>query len=308
MRTKPLPIDDVEAFKSLPVEYISMGGFSKIAFHKTGIFSSRRPVITCLAGYYRNMSDFAQFTTLIKRSLGSDWPIVLIDLPGRGRSTNRRSMQNYTSVHDAHVVSAVLTSLCVEKTILVGQGHGGQTIMTLSAQRPTLISGAVLIDAGPLADPRGLVRMRNNLQHICATRSKIDAQSAMRQIFMTDHPNLDDPELDRLAARCFYFDKRDKLHTLFDPTLIRRLQQYTVDDIFEAQWGLFDTLHASELMFIRGQLSDQLRRETLEQMETVRPDAISITVPGQGSPVLLDDSDEVGAIADFVTYVGKRNM
>lgn len=308
MRTKPLPFDDIEVFKSLPVDYISTGGFSKVAFHKTGVFSSRRPVVTCLAGYYRNMSDFAQFATLIQRSLGQDWPIVLIDLPGRGRSSNRDNIQNYTSVHDAHIVSNVLTSLCVEKTILVGQGHGGQTIMTLAAQRPTLISGAVLIDAGPLADPRGLVRMRNNLQHICATRSKTDAQSAMRQIFMADHPNLDEPELDKLASRSFYFDKRAKLHTLFDPALIRRLQQYTVDDVFEAQWGLFDTLHASALMFVRGQLSDQLRRETLEQMEIARPDAISITVPGQGSPLLLNSSDEVGAISDFITYVSKQKI
>ena len=60
----------------------------------------------------------------------------------------------------------------IDSAIFIGQGYGGQVLMALGAQQPTLIAGAVLIDAGPMTDPRGLVRLRNNLRALEGTRSE----------------------------------------------------------------------------------------------------------------------------------------
>ena len=53
-------------------------------------------------------------------------------------------------------------------------------------------------------------------------------------------------------------------------------------------------------MLMRTQLTEQLRRETFEEMMRRRRDAEGYVIEGQGSPALLDNADDVQPIADFV--------
>ena len=92
---------------------------------------------------------------------------------------------------------------------------------------------------------------------------------------------------------------------MFDPRLIDRIKDISFDDILVAQWPLYEALRCAPLMLLRTQLTDQVRRETFEEMAKRRLDAVAITISGQGSPALFDQEAEIEAVAEFVFHVGK---
>ena len=54
----------------------------------------------CVPGYHRNMSDFSEFANHFHRQFGEDWPVVLVDLKGRGRPPDRGDKARYVSTLD----------------------------------------------------------------------------------------------------------------------------------------------------------------------------------------------------------------
>lgn len=295
---------DHAAFASLPVRHVELAAGLRAAVHVSGQLSSRRPPVVCIPGYQRNMSDFADFTAYFRRIGGGDWPVVLLDLPGRGRADDRRKASDYSSLADARDVASILAALGIGRAILLGQGHGGQVAMALAAHHPLLIAGTVLIDSGPVTDSRGIVRLRNNLAHVEALRGAKSVLPGFRRILGGDYPGLPDERLNALIGHSHAIDKRGRARPLYDRRLIEALASINFDDVLMAQWPLFDALTCAPLMLLRTQLTDQLRRETFDEMTRRRPDALAFTIAGQGSPALLDQRDEIEAIAEFVTHTG----
>lgn len=297
---------DHPAFASLPATQIAVGSAGeKLAVHVTGRLTIGQAPLVCVAGYNRNMSDFTQFRQLL-HSYDDGLPVVLVDLKGRGRSTDRAGKSGYASPVDAHDLSQVCTALGIESAVFLGQGYGGQVIMALAAQRPSLIAGSILIDAGPVSDPRGLVRLRNNLNDLDGLRSPAGLRAMFRRMLANSYPGISDAMLDALAARTHYLDKRGRVKTLFDTHLIRMLEAFEHDDVLVAQWPLFHALDQIPMMLMRTQLTDQLRRETFEEMLRRRRDAEGYIIEGQASPALLSTHDDVAPIADFVRQTLKR--
>lgn len=295
------------AFASLPVRHITVGtARERMAVHVAGGSLYGRPPIVCVAGYQRNMADFAEFAGLFHRAIGDDWPVVLVDLKGRGRSSDRGDKSRYVTTMDAHDLTQICAALCIETAIFLGQGYGGQVLMALGAERPTLIAGAILIDAGPVSDPRGLVRLRNNLKDLDGLRSAAGLRAMFRRMLGTDYPGLPEALLDVLATRTHYLDRRSRVRTLFDPHLVRMLEAFEHDDVLTPQWPLFNALSHAPLMMMRTQLTDQLRRDVFEEMMRRRRDADAYIIEGQASPALLNSTEDVEPIADFVRRIVKR--
>ena len=295
------------AFASLPVQQIAVDDAREsMAIHVAGELLIGRPPVICLPGYHRNMSDFTELVGLFHRAIGEKWPVVLVDLKGRGRSADRRDKSRYVTTIDARDVSAVCTALCVESAVFIGQGYGGQVAMALGLERPTLIAGTVLIDSGPLSDPRGLVRLRNNLNDLDGLRSAAGLRSMFRRMLGNDYPGMPEAQLDVLATRTHYLDRRSRVRPLFDPHLVKMLEAFEHDDVLVAQWPLFNTLSVAPLMMMRTQLTDQLRRDVFEEMMRRRRDADGYVIEGQASPALLNTIEDVEPIADFVRQIAGR--
>lgn len=304
-RNRKYPLDH-PPFAALPVRTVTIGaGGDQMAIHVIGRLGGRRVPMICVPGYHRNMTDFTDFVRYFGRLMGESWPVVLVDLFGRGRSTDRRDKALYASPRDAADLIELADALGIERAAFVGQGYGGQVAMTVAAQRPSLVAAAVLIDAGPVSDSRGLVRLRINLEHIAGWRGEAALRNGMRRILASDYPGTVDAQLDALALRTHFIDKRGRAHGLFDPHLARMLADFEPDDVLVAQWPLFDALGRVPLMLMRSQLTDQLRRETFEGMTRRRPDAKALIINGEGSPALLNHIDDVRAIADFIERLGK---
>ena len=305
-RKRSVPADH-PVFTSLPVTPIAVGpAGEKLAVHVSGPLAIGQPPLVCVPGYHRNMSDFTDFLAQFRSGYNHGQAVVLVDFKGRGRSSDRSEKGHYASPADAHDLSQICTALGVESAIFLGQGYGGQVIMALAAQRPTLIAGAILIDAGPVSDPRGLVRLRNNLGDLDGVRTPASLRAMFRRMLASGYPGISDGMLDVLAARTHYLDKRGRVRPLFDSHLIRMLERFEHDDILVAQWQLFHALDQVPIMLMRTQLTDQLRRETFDEMMRRRRDAEGYIIEGQASPALLSTHDDVEPIAEFVRQTLRR--
>lgn len=295
------------AFIPLPVQRITVGHAREtMAVHVAGRLTGGRVPVVCVPGFQRNMSDYTEFAGLFQRMMGEDWPVVLVDLKGRGRSADRIDKSRYVTTIDAGDLAQVCAALAIDGAVFIGQGYGGQVLMALGAAQPLLIGGTVLIDSGPVSDPRGLVRLRNNLRDLDGNRSAAGLRSMFRRMLTADYPGVPDALLDTLATRSHYLDKRGRVRPLFDPHLIKMLEAYEHDDVLMAQWPLFGALGQMPLMMMRTQLTDQLRREVFEEMMRRRRDADGYVIEGQASPALLNSVEDVEPIADFVRQVVKR--
>lgn len=295
---------DLPVFAELPAQRITLGGAGEwMAVRVAGRLCTSRLPLVCIPGYQRNMSDFADFEHGFGQVFGADWPVVLVDLKGRGRSADRLDKSKYVSTIDADDLHQMCAALGVGRAVFLGQGYGGQVIMALAAQKPLLIAGAVLIDAGPVSDPRGLVRLRNNLKELEGQRSAAGLSTIFRRMLVTDYPGLQEGMLDVLAARTHYLDKRGRVRALFDSHLVRILEAFEHDDVLVAQWQLFTALAKMPLMMMRTQLTDQLRREVFEEMMRRRRDADAYIIEGQASPALLSTKEDVEPVAAFMRQV-----
>lgn len=301
------PPDDYRSFTALPVTRYTVGPANEaMAVHVSGRLAIGRVPLVCVPGYQRNMSDFADFANHFHSVFGEDWPVVLIDLKGRGRSSDRSDKSRYISTVDSLDLIQLLAALAVDGGIFVGQGYGGQVVMALAAERPNLVAGSVLIDSGPVSDPRGLVRLRNNLKDLGGNRSEAGFRAMSRRMLAPDYPAAAEGLLDVLAARTHYLDKRSRLRALFDPHLLGLLEPFEHDDILVPQWKLYDALASAPLLLMRTQLTEQVRRETFEEMLRRRRDAEGYVIEGSGSPALLNTPEDVGPIAEFVRRIVKR--
>ncbi len=178
-----------DASSSLPVrQIIGVNGTRYIAVHISGNVDDKRLPLICIADYCRNMMDFAGFVGQFRRHSESDWPTILIDLPGHGRSENRQNPNRYTTTNDAQDVATIVGALGIEKALFLGQGYGGQVIMALASQHCHLIAGTILIDASPMINAPGLVRMRDNMLMMLSMRNR-------KQFISIGHQVLADPIL-----------------------------------------------------------------------------------------------------------------
>jgi pimeloyl-ACP methyl ester carboxylesterase len=282
---------------------ITIGPASEqVAVHVSGPLGDGRTPVICLAGYNRNMADWSDFLRLARQNLSAATPVVLVDFKGRGRSTDRRHSP-YSTLTDADDVVDLCRALAIERAVFIGQGHGGQVVMALAAKRPSLIAGTVLLDAGPVSDPRGLVRLRVTLNDLTGVRGEASLKPMLRRMASADYPGVAENVLDAVAMRSHFVDKRGRLQPLFDPALIKLLEPFDLDDVLVAQWPLFDALSCAPLMMMRTQMTQQLRRETFEQMMKRRRDAEGYIIENQGSPALLDNTEDVAPITDFIRRV-----
>lgn len=296
--------DQHPAFADLPVNFVeTRDPRVRAAVHVSAPLTSDKPPLVCLAGLHRNMSDFTDFADYFRRLRGRNWPLVLIDLPGRGRAGDRIKDTDYGTLADAADVADILAAHGIGRAVILGQGHGGQVTMALAARHPLLVAGAVLLDSGPLVDSRGIVRLRNNFEHIKTLRGAKRVAAGLRRMLAGDYPEVSEERLDALALRSHAIDKRGRARPLFDERVLAPLGKIGLDDVLAPQWPLFDALKGVPLMILRTQLTDQLRRETFEEMVKRRPDAVALTISGQGSPALFDQPDEIDAVADFVFEV-----
>ena len=151
------------------------------------------------------------------------------------------------------------------------------------------------------------VRMRpRTVEEIAGQQHILGPGKLLRRMLQADYPAAHEGLLDVLASRTHYFDAKGRLQALFDPHLLKMLDAFEHDDVLVAQWALFQSLANAPLMMMRTQLTEQLRRETFEEMMRRRRDADGYIIEGQGSPALLNTQDDIEPIAEFARKLFRK--
>ena len=252
------------------------------------------PTVLCLPGLTRNSRDFEALAP----HLAARYRVICPDLRGRGRSARDPQWRNYHPGTYVRDVQALLDALGLDRVAIIGTSLGGLLAMLLAVRLPQRISGIVVNDIGPEADPRGIERIRGYAGALPPVHTWDEAIAQYRQVNARAWPGLTDEQWGIVTRRSYREDVSGVPVLDFDPMIgeaIRSAPAVPAD-----LWPVFAQLRALAMLVIRGELSDILSPEILERMRREKPDLESLTVPGRGHAPLLDEPEALGAIDRFL--------
>lgn len=262
-----------------------------IAFDETG---QGLPLL-CLPGLTRNMADF----DFVVRDFADRARIIRMDLRGRGQSDYDPVYQNYNLVRESLDVLALLNHLGIDRVAILGTSRGGLIAMMLAPKHADRMLGVCLNDIGPVIEPAGVAMIRAYLGREPEFPDYDQAANALAAVTQAAFPGVP-LEVWRLHAERIWKVTPKGLELRYD----RRLREAFLEQMAESNpvplWPEFDALGPLPLALIRGEHSDILSRETVQEMRRRRPDMIYSEVPDRGHVPFLDEPEAQDVISRFL--------
>ncbi len=249
--------------------------------------------LMCLTGLTRNSKDYHDLATRLSPSRR----VLCPDYRGRGRSAYDADWRNYQPSVYVNDIKHLLASLNVHSVIILGTSLGAFLAMGMAVAAPTLVAGAVLNDAGPDVDPKGLNRI---LDYIGTDRPQPDWRSAVavvRELFSSLSIDTDEDWL-RFARQTFREGEDGMLHFDWDVNLAKPMRRRGAG--LPDLWALFRALREVPVLSFRGEISDVLSPETFERMGEGMPKLTRVTVPGVGHTPTLAEPEVLAALDAFL--------
>lgn len=290
---QPQPADRfVSAPDGLKLHYVEYGSS----------FDAGAPVV-CLPGVTRSAEDFEPLARALAFGGRKRRRVLALDYRGRGKSEWDRKWENYNlGVENADILS-LLDAVEIRDAIVVGTSRGGLHAMTFAAARPTLLRAVVLNDVGPVVEPLGLMRIKSYVGKMPQPRNWDEAVDIVKATMSAQFTGLSQRDWEGYARRTFE-EKNGKFVGRSDPKLAKTLAEVGPDMKRIELWPQFEAMARVPTLAIRGENSDLLSAETLQEMTRRCPNCESWVVPGQGHAPLLTDSITIERIRTFVERVG----
>jgi pimeloyl-ACP methyl ester carboxylesterase len=280
----------------------------KLAGRKYGWHNTGSQTVVCLAGLTRNSMDFHDFALRLTSDPDRPRRVLCLDYRGRGMSQHDRNWRNYNVLVEAEDVVAGVTAAGIEQAVFVGTSRGGLIVFALAAMHPTLLRAVIFNDIGPRIEPTGLVRIRNYLEHTNKFETIEAAAATFRAASKNQFPDWD---LQRWIqqAEAILEQRGSRLHWRYDRKVTRSLTDINLDKPLPQMWPQFAGLGHIPVMVVRGENSDMLSEETVEEMGRVHKGLRKLTVPRQGHAPDLGTPEVADKIARFIDGLpGKREV
>jgi pimeloyl-ACP methyl ester carboxylesterase len=276
------------------VRYLLAGAFRSMAFVEWG--DPDAPVVLCVHGLTRNGRDF---DTLAEK-LAQHFRVICPDLPGRGLSDWLQDANLYQPASYCEALSHLLAAIG-KPVAFVGTSLGGICGMLIAAAQGQPITRMVVNDVGPHIPAAALRRIRDYMTAapgIPAMSEFADQAALQRHLELIHAPfgALTEAQWARLALHSGRKLPNGRLAQHYDPAIGDPIRATEPADV--NLWPFWAAITIPVLV-IRGETSDLLLPETLEQMQG-RPGTAAHIVPGAGhAPALMDDPT-VDVIARFL--------
>jgi pimeloyl-ACP methyl ester carboxylesterase len=247
-------------------------------------------VLLCVHGLTRNARDF----DYIAESLSDAYRVVCPDIAGRGRSDWLRDPSDYTYAVYCGDLATLIASLQAETVDWLGTSMGGIIGMIMASLPGSPVRKLVMNDVGLLIPKASLVRIGEYVGREASYDSLEALESAMRSA--SPFGPLDSDQWRHLALHVAKEDESGRWKFRYDPGIGKNFHAAELADI---DLRLFWNGVHGPVLVIRGEHSDLLLPETLEEMRR-RPHTESHVVPDTGhAPMLMDDS-QVGVVRRFL--------
>ena len=263
-------------------------GFHWVRYVEWGDPANPR-VLLCVHGLTRNSRDFDYFAN----RMADAYRVVCPDVPGRGRSDWLLDAADYTYPVYCADMATLIASLHAETVDWVGTSMGGIIGMILAGMPKTPVRKLVLNDVGSLIPKSAIERIG---QYV-GTEPVFDSIEALDASIRSISPfgELTDEQWRHLALHCAK-NENGKWRFRYDPGIGKNFKAMPPADVdLRPYWALVK----GPVFILRGESSDLLLAETLEEMRR-RPHTESLVIPRTGHcPMLMDDT-QVLAVRRFL--------
>jgi pimeloyl-ACP methyl ester carboxylesterase len=254
--------------------------------------------VLCLHGLTRNARDF----DVLAPMLGRRRRVICPDLRGRGDSEYARDSATYTPVQYGEDVLALLEQEGIERFVAIGTSLGGLMIMGLAALIPGRIAGAVFNDVGPWLEPAGLARIKDYVGQGRSFPTWVHAARGLEDLQGAAHPGQTLDFWIGMAKRLMTIAGNGRVVFDYDMKIAEPFLDLEVADQPDL-WPAWEALSGTEVLIVRGALSDLLSADTLEEMVRRLPSAEALTLLGVGHAPTLDEPQSVAAIERLLARV-----
>ena len=285
-----------KSYRDCFIPILTADGFKNVCYREWG--DPKNPkVVLCVHGLSRNRLDFDTLAS----SLCSNYRVVAVDMPGRGKSDWLDNKEDYNYLWASqdkvplfhNILVSLIARLGVDSVYWIGTSMGGLLGIELAAQKASPIRRLVLNDIGPFVSSAS--RKANAALAEAAGEYQTEADAVK---FVLESKKAFGP-FTAEAAKKFALDSLSKfsngkwrLH--YDPMITHSRKKLDTD-----LWASWERISCSVLT-IWGEESTLLIKETVEKMKCTGPKTSLLAMPGVGHCPGLTSSIEIDAIHNFL--------
>ncbi len=259
---------------------------------------SKRPLL-CLANITENGRVFEPLAKTLSTHETGSRSVYTLDARGRGYSENDPDWQNYTPMIEMLDVLNFITLNRLHAPTILASGWSGVITMMLATLYPSLIGPVILNDTAPKLETNGLIRVQAFIGRIPQPTSWRKAAELLKELHKSQFTDLNHEDWQRMAYQQYNdVDGRPKI--AYDHNLEKALIMVDATKGAPVMWEQFQALTHVPILAIRGENSDVVSKQTLEQMFHKHPNLQMFTVANEGHTPRLDDDLSIERIRLFL--------
>lgn len=252
------------------------------------------PVVICWHGLTRTGRDFDE----LAEALATRYRVICPDTPGRGLSQWSDSpLEHYIVPFYAQIALDLANQLGIQQFKWVGTSMGGLIGMVVAAIAPERVQKLVLNDVGPEIPVAAVERIRTYAGSQPSFNNVSELEAWLRQVYIPFGENTD-TFWRRMAMTSARRTGAGKVTLHYDVRLVEPFNHYNGEVTL---WPLWEQIICPTLV-IRGELSDLLSADQVEQMLARKPEANAqaVTFARVGHAPTLAMSEQIEVVADFL--------
>ena len=279
-------------------------GYRRLAYIHWGDEKNKK-VLLCVHGLSRNAHDF----DFLAKELEEHYRIIVLDVVGRGDSQWLEKASDYNYNTYSSDVLALLNELGIDSVDWVGTSMGGIIAMVVGAQKPSLINKLVLNDVGPFIPGLALDRIFKYVgaEYEFGSREKAERVLKIRMstfgLREQDWPHIFKYSIENAQNGKFRFaydkdiiKKPPLLHRILgnikNPKRLLKMHDVNL-------WAFWDKLNCPMLV-LRGESSDILLKDTVEEMLKKRDNIKVNEISGVGHAPMLMSRDQINIVKEWL--------
>jgi pimeloyl-ACP methyl ester carboxylesterase len=268
-----------DMFRDKSVLCMDPHGFHRVRYTEWGDPDNPR-VLVCVHGLTRNARDF----DFLAAKMSDRYRVLCPDVVGRGRSSWLNDKKDYGYPVYLNDMITLLAKSGVEQVDWVGTSMGGLIGMILAAIPDSPVKKIVINDVGSFIPKAAIAR----LCEYVGTQPEFDALEALEERMRSVSPfgELSAEQWRHLTLHSARQDDDGKWRFRYDPGIAVNFKAQPPADV---DMRLYWNALRIPALVIRGDSSDLLLAETLEEMKR-RPGTQAHVVANTGhAPTLMDD-------------------